>query len=110
MLPKLVIAMMAALGLVLLVRAAESPPLAEIAWGDFQHALRVVVVAAAAIALYTGLGFLVTMALMLFTLIFLVERRPVLSAAAFSLGITGIAYLLFGTFLKSPLPRGILWF
>jgi hypothetical protein len=110
MLPKLVITMMVALGLVLLVRAAESPPLAEIAWGDFPHALRVVAVAAAAIALYTGLGFLVTMAVMLFTLIFLVERKPVLYAAAFSVGVTGVAYLLFGTFLKSPLPRGLLWF
>jgi hypothetical protein len=110
MLPKLVITMMVALGLVLVVRAAESPPLAEIAWDDFPHALRVVAVAAAAIALYTGLGFLVTMAVMLFLLIFLVERRPVLYAAAFSLGVTGVAYLLFGTFLKSPLPRGLLWF
>ena len=28
----------------------------------------------------------------------------------FSAGVTGIAYLLFSTLLKSPLPRGVLWF
>ena len=30
--------------------------------------------------------------------------------ALFSVGVTGIAYLLFNTLLKSPLPRGVLWF
>ena len=78
MLPKLVIGLMMAFGLVLLLRAGESPPFADVAWSDFPHAVRVVVVAAAAIALYTPLGFLLTMSLLLFGLIFVVERRPLL--------------------------------
>jgi hypothetical protein len=40
----------------------------------------------------------------------IVERRPILSAAAFSAGVTLVAYVLFGTVLKSPLPQGMLWF
>ena len=50
------------------------------------------------------------MAALLFTLTFIVERRPILSAAAFSAGVTLVAYVLFGTVLKSPLPQGMLWF
>ena len=110
MLPKLVIGLMMAFGLVLLVQAGGSPPFADIEWSDLPHAARVVAVTAAAIAVYEQVGFLVTMAALLFVLTFAVERKPVLSAAALSAGVTGFAYLLFNTLLKSPLPRGILWF
>ena len=110
MLPKLVIGFMLAFGVILFLRAGDSPPLAQIAWGDLPHALRVILVTAAGIALYTTLGFLLTMALLLFSLTFIVERRPILNAALFSVGVTAIAYLLFNTLLKSPLPRGLFWF
>jgi len=110
MLPKLVTGLMIAFGLILLVRAGASPPLADLAWGDFPHALRVVAVTAVATVAYTWLGFLVTMSLLLFGLTFAIERKPILSAAAFSAGVAGLAYALFGTLLKSPLPRGDFWF
>jgi Tripartite tricarboxylate transporter TctB family len=110
MLPKIVLGLMMAFGAILLARAGGSPPLAEIAWGDFPHALRVVAVTAAGTAAYTWAGFVVTMSLVLLTLTFIIERRPILSAAAFSVGVTLLAYGLFGTALKSPLPRGLLWF
>src|SRR5262245_42151242 len=110
MLPMLVIGLMTAFGVVLVARAGESPPLATVAWGDCPHAVRVVAATAAAVALYTTLGFLITMSLLLFGLTFAIERKPLLNAAAFSIGVTGIAYLLFNTLLKSPLPRGLIWF
>jgi len=110
MLPKLVIALLIVFGLLLFLRAADSPPFADLRWDDLPHAVRVIVGTAAAIALYEPIGFLVTMAGMLFGLIFVVERRPLLSATAFSVGVTAIAYVLFNTLLKSPLPRGILGF
>ena len=110
MLPKVVIVLMMAFGAVLLLRAGDSPPIADVPWADLPHAVRVVVVTAACVALYTRLGFVVTMSLLLFALTFVVERKPLLNAAAFSVGVTGIAYVLFNTLLKSPLPRGILWF
>ena len=72
--------------------------------------MRVVAVTAGGIALYTRLGFLVTMALLLFGLTFAIERKPLLNSLLFSAGVTGIAYVLFNTLLKSPLPRGVLWF
>ena len=110
MLPKLMIALMMAFGLILLLRAGESPPFAAVAWSDLPHAVRVIAVAAAAVALYVPLGFVATMSLLLFGLIYGVERKPLLNSALFSVGVTGLAYLLFNTLLKSPLPRSPLWF
>ena len=82
MMPKLVAGLMILFGLLLIVRAGESAPLASLAWGDLPHAARVVAITAVAIALYQPLGFVVTMALLLFTLTFGVERRPLFAAAA----------------------------
>ena len=110
MLPTLVVGFMMVFALVLFVRAGDSPPLADVVWGDLPHALRVIVVAAAAVAVFTTLGFAATMSVMLFALIFLVERKPFLPALAFSIGVTACAYALFSLLLKTPLPRGILWF
>jgi len=69
----------------------------------------VAITAAAAVA-YRPLGFLLTMTLLVFALLVLVERRNVLVAAAYSIGVTLFAYWLFGKALKSPLERGLLWF
>jgi hypothetical protein len=110
MLPVLVIVLLMAFGAILFVRAGESPPFAEISWSDLPHAVCVVLATAAGVALYTTLGFIVTMALMLLVLTIAVERKPVLPAVAFSIGVTICAYTLFNTLLKAPLPRGLLWF
>ena len=110
MLPTLVVGFMIAFALVLFVRAGDSPPLADVVWGDLPHALRVIVVAAAAVAAFTTLGFAATMTVMLFALIFLVERKPFLPALAFSIGVTACTYALFSLLLKTPLPRGVLGF
>jgi hypothetical protein len=40
----------------------------------------------------------------------LVERRNVLIATGYSVGLTLFAYWLFGKALKSPLERGLFWF
>jgi hypothetical protein len=106
MLPKLVLGLMIAFGLILMLRAGESPPFAAVAWNDLPHALRVIVVAAAAIEFYPLLGFIITMTLLLFALTAVVERKPILHAGAFSVGVTVFAYVLFSKFLKSPLPTG----
>jgi hypothetical protein len=110
MLPTLLVGLMMAFGLVLVVQARRSPPLAELNWADFPHAARVVVLAAAAAALYVPLGFALTAPLLLLALILLVERRPLLPALAFSLGATGAIYALFTIVVRTPLPRGLLGF
>ena len=110
MMPKLVAGLVILFGLLLILRANESAPFATISWRDLPHAARVVAITAAAIALYQTLGFLVTMALLLFALTFGAERRHPLAATAFSIGVVALTYLLFAVALKTPLEPGILGF
>ena len=110
MMPKLLASLLIAFGLTLTLRAGDSAPLAEISWQDLPHALRVTAVTALAVALYQTAGFLLTMALLLFVLIFGVERRGLVPAAAFSLGVVALTYLLFAVALKTPLEQGVFGF
>ena len=110
MMPKLLASLLIAFGLMLVLRAGDSAPLAEISWQDLPHALRVTAVTALAVALYQTAGFLLTMTLLLFVLIFGVERRRLVPAAAFSLGVVALTYLLFAVALKTPLEQGVFGF
>jgi putative tricarboxylic transport membrane protein len=110
MMPKLIAGLLVLLGLVLVVRANESAPLASLQWHDLPYAATVIAITGAAVALYQTLGFLVTMTLLLFVLIFAAERRNALYAAAYSIGVVALTYLLFAVALKTPLEHGILGF
>jgi hypothetical protein len=110
MMPKLVLLLMIVFGIVLIFTARASAPLAEIDWGDRNHALLVVLIAAIATFLYQPLGFILTMSLLVFSLLVVVERKNVVRAAAYSVGLTMLAWWVFGTALKSPLETGILGF
>ena len=110
MMPKLLIGMMIAFGLALMLGAARSQPFAEIDWSDRNHALMVVVISGVAIASYQTVGFLITMSLLVFVLLVVIERQPVHYAAAYALVLTLLAYALFVKALKSPLEQGILGF
>jgi hypothetical protein len=110
MMPKLVTGLLIAFGVALIVRAGESKPFAEIEWSDYKHAALVVVIAAAATAAYQPLGFIVTMTLLVFVLLTVIERQPLHYAAAYSIGLTVIAWWVFGKALKAPLETGILGF
>jgi putative tricarboxylic transport membrane protein len=110
MMPKLVTALLVIFGLILILRGGESAPLSTVSWSDLPHAVRVVAITAAAVALYQTLGFLITMALLLFTLTFGTERRHWAAALAFSVGVVLLTYVLFGVVLKTPLEHGLLGF
>jgi hypothetical protein len=110
MMPKLVIVLMVLFGLTLIANASSSQPFAAIEWDDMSHALKVVIITAAAVAAYQTLGFLVTMSLLVFVLLIAIERQPIHYSAAYAIGLTGMAWWVFGKALKAPLERGILGF
>ena len=110
MMPKVVTAFMMLFGALVMAGGGASPPLAAADWSDRNHAALVVLITGAAVAAYRPLGFLITMALLVFCLLVIVERRNALAAAAYSIGLTLFAYWLFGKALRSPLERGVLWF
>ena len=63
------------------------------------------VCAFAALAL-ERLGFRTTIALALAFLLLGVERRGAIFSAVFAIAFAAVAFLLFDTFLRVPLPRG----
>jgi tripartite tricarboxylate transporter TctB family protein len=110
MMPKLMAGLMIVFAIVTVVGAKDSAPFADIDWSDRWHAILLVGITAVAVSLYQTLGFLITMTLLVFTLLVVVERRPLLHAVLYSAGLTLFAYWLFGKALKAPLARGFLWF
>ncbi len=109
MMPKLVCGLMILFGAILMVRGGASAPFFQIGWSDLPHAVRVLAITAVAVALYTTLGFIVTMSLMLFALI-ACEGRNLVAAATYSIAISIVTYALFTFVLKSPLEQGLLGF
>ena len=107
-LPIIVACLILLLGGALILRGRESAHFSEIAWDDARHALQVIVVTGATIALYIYLGFVITMVLMMLALTLVIERRNIPRAAAYSVGAVVVTYLTFGHILKAPLPPGIL--
>ena len=106
-LPKIVAGLMILFGVLLVLRAGrESAPLSDIDWSDLIHAAPVIAITAAGIALYTWLGFIITMVAMMVALLVLVERRNPARAGLYSLVVVLLAFGLFRTFLRAPLPLG----
>jgi hypothetical protein len=110
MMPKLAAGLMMLFAALIIIGGTQSVELSRIDWSDRGHAALVVLISAVAVAAYQPLGFLITMAVLVFALLVLVERRNALIAAGYSIGLTLFAYWLFGKALKSPLERGLLWF
>ena len=110
MMPKLMAGLMMAFAAIIMIVPSDDKPFAAIDWSDRWHAVLLVGITAVAVFLYQRLGFLITMSLLVFALLVVVERRNPLRAAAFAIGLTLFAYWLFGIALKAPLERGLLWF
>ena len=105
-LPKILAGFMIAFGGVLVVRAGESRPFAEIEWTDAKHAVAVTAITAVAVYFFEILGFLTTMVAMMFVLLVAIERRPLLNAVLYSVGVVGVTSLTFVYVLKTPLVTG----
>ena len=105
-LPKIIAALLILFGLALVLRAKESPEFSALGWGDLGHAAQVVAIAAGGIALYTVLGFLITLILLIALILIVIERRNPLRAGIYAIGVVLVAYLGFEYLLKTPLPNG----
>jgi hypothetical protein len=109
-LPKIVAVLTIFFGVVLTVRARESKVFATLTWNDAKHAAMVVAITAAGIMVFEWLGFLTTNVLLIFALLVIVERRRLLPATVYSVGVVLGTYVLFVYALKTPLGTGPLGF
>jgi hypothetical protein len=105
-LPTILSVLMMLFGGTLMARAGESRAFATLTWTDAKHAAMVVAITALAIAGFEWLGFVTTNVLMMFALLVLIERRGVVPAAAYSLGVVVVTFVLFVYVLKTPLETG----
>ena len=104
--PKLIAGLTIILGIALFIRGKESGLFSDLGWGDAEHAMLVIAITSAAATLYTTLGFLITMVLMMLGLLIIIERRNPLRAAIYSAGVVIVTYAAFEYILKAPLPEG----
>jgi len=104
--PKILAGLTILFGLILIAQAGASRPFAEVTWSDARHAAAVTLITGVAIALFEPLGFVTTMVLMMFALVVAIERRPLIVAALYSIGVVGLTYLTFVYVLKTPLVTG----
>jgi len=104
-LPKIVAVFTIIFGLALMARASESPPYSDISWSDGKHAVMVTAITAVATALYTTLGFIITMIAMMVALLIVIERRNPLYAFGYSAGVVLFTYVSFVYLLKTPMPE-----
>ncbi len=104
--PKILAGFTIAFGAVLIVRAGESKPFAEVEWSDARHATAVTLITAVAVYLFETLGFFTTMVAMMFVLLVAIERRRLVHAALYSIGVVGLTYVTFVYLLKTPLVTG----
>jgi hypothetical protein len=110
MLPKLMAGLMIVLAIGIIIMGTSGEKVSDIPWSDWSHASLVIGITALATMLYSTLGFLITMSLLLFALVAVVERKNLIVAALYACSLTLFAYWLFGIALKAPLERGLLWF
>jgi len=104
--PKILATLTILFGAILIARAADSGPFAELEWSEAKHTILVIVITAAGTAVYDYLGFLTTMILLMFALLVVVERRNVFAAALYSASVVAITYVTFEYLLKTPLNTG----
>jgi hypothetical protein len=105
-LPNILAGLSILFGIVLMLRAPEGRPFAEVSWSGGLHAALVVGITAAGIALFERLGFLITMVLLMFALLVIIERRNPLYAGLYSVGVVVVTYVTFEYVLKTPLVTG----
>jgi hypothetical protein len=105
-LPKIIAVLLIVFGLALAARGKESPAFSDLGWTDVPHAVQVVAIAAVGIALYTVIGFLAALVLMVAALLIIIERRNPVRAVVYTIAVVTIAYVGFEKVLKTPLPNG----
>jgi len=104
--PKILAILTMIFGAALVIGGGESKPFATLGWSDAKHAVLVVIITAVAIAMFEWLGFLTTDILLIFALLTVIERRRLLPAAVYSIGVVTVTYVLFVYVLKTPLNTG----
>ena len=96
------------LGFGVLVAAfgARSAPVGSVGWGEWRHAVAILLVCTFMALALERLGFRLTIFIALALLLKVVERQSWVTTAVFAAGFAMGSHYLFATLLRVPLPRG----
>jgi hypothetical protein len=94
------------LGALIAGTGARAAPVGDVGWGEWRHALAIVAVCVFAAWGLERLGYRLTIALSLLTLLGLVERKRPVATVLVAFGLAFGTFHLFATLLRTPLPRG----
>jgi len=104
--PMVLAAILAAMGILVILGGGDSPPLTALSWPEGRHALGILTGCAFTALALEHLGYRLTVIILVAFLLSVVERkRPavmIVAALALSLG----TFYLFSSLLKVPLPLG----
>jgi putative tricarboxylic transport membrane protein len=104
--PVLLAVLLIVFGVVIALMGARAPRLRSIGWSEWPHALGILFACALAALLLERLGYRFTIAIVLFLVLGVLERKHPVFAAAFALALALGTFYLFDTLLRVPLPRG----
>jgi hypothetical protein len=94
------------LGGLITLTGGASPGLRDLGWGEAGHAVAILAACGFAAFALERIGYRATMAVTVFFLLRVVERKATLLAVTFALGLALVTFYLFDTLLRVPLPRG----
>jgi putative tricarboxylic transport membrane protein len=102
--PLLLAIFMGVMGLLVALAGGKSVSISAIDWRESKRALAILVACGAAAYALERLGFRITMVALLVFFLGVMERRHPARVAAVALGFAFIAYYVFATLLRVPLP------
>jgi hypothetical protein len=89
----------------LVALGGRSGPIAAVGWGEWKHAVAILLACAMSALLLERAGYRLTVTVVLLFLLLVVERKPLLVGVVFSAGLALATHFLFDTVLRVPLPR-----
>jgi putative tricarboxylic transport membrane protein len=104
--PVVLAVLLLALGLLIVALGGRASRMSAIGWSEWHHVVAISVVIAVAAYGLERAGYRVTVAVLVFLLLALVERKGWLLALVFAVSLSLATFYLFDTLLRVPLPRG----
>jgi len=101
----LALALLAA-GVLVAVLGRDLATLRDAGWGEWRHTVAILATCVFVALMLERLGYRLTMSLACAFLLAVVERKGLVPALLFSVGLAAGTYYLFDTLLRVPLPRG----
>lgn len=92
-------------GLLIAVGGARSRPLIEMRWTEAKRAVTILLAAALSVFALEAVGYRLTIMVLLFFLMGVIERKPPFIAVILSIGFAFLSYYVVADLLLVPLPR-----